>query len=324
VSEQSSQAHKHDSAAPAWMSQKERGSVWLIRLMSWIAIGFGRRVARCILPFIAFYFSVTSIKARRASTQYLSKALGRPAKWRDFYRHIHCFSSVILDRLYFLNGHFDDFTFKLFNTDCVDVECVEGRGGFLIGGHLGSFESISGAGHNKPKLNMSLVMYHAHAQKINTMMSAVNRRQNYGVITLGQADSMMKVSEKLDQGGFIGLLADRTFLGGKGSIQSTGSQLRVPFFGQLAAFPKGPFKLAAMLKRPVYMMVGLYRGAGQYDIHFELLYDFKLVHRNRGLAVDEAIMHYAQRLEFFCRLAPYNWFNFFDFWEDGADEPTTK
>jgi predicted LPLAT superfamily acyltransferase len=138
---------------------------------------------------------------------------------------------------------------------------------------------------------MSLVMYHAHAQKINAMMEAVNQRQNYGVITLGQADSMMKVSEKLDQGGFIGLLADRTF-GSTGT--STGSQLCVPFF------------------------VGLYRGGGQYDIHFELLYDFRHLERNRGAAVDEAITYYAQRLEHFCKLAPYNWFNFFDFWE-GSD-----
>ncbi len=294
--------------APEWMSQKERGSVLLIRLMSWIAITFGRPVASCILPFIALYFACTSGKAKRASAQYLRRALGREPAWKDFYTHIFYFSSVILDRIYFLNGKFDYFEFRLFNTDCVDVECVEGRGGFLVGAHLGSFEAISGAGHNKPKLNMSLVMYHAHAQKINQMMSAVNQRQNYGVITLGQADSMMKVSEKLDEGGFIGLLADRTF--------GSGSQLDVPFLGQSAAFPKGPFKLAAMLKRPVYMMVGLYRGGAQYDIHFELLYDFRLVQRNRGAAVDEAIARYAQRLEYFCQLAPYNWFNFFDFWQE--------
>ncbi len=294
---------------PDWMRQKERGSVILIRLMSWIAITFGRRAARVILPFISIYFVLTSIKARQASKLYLRKALGKEPGWKDFYLHVHSFASVILDRIYFLNGKFEEFTFSLNNTHCVDVECVEGRGGFLVGAHLGSFESISGAGHNRPNLRMSLVMYHAHAQKINTMMEAVKQRQNYDVITLGQADSMMKVSEKLDQGGFIGLLADRTF--------GSGSQLVVPFLGQAAAFPKGPFKLAAMLKRPVYMMVGLYRGGGHYDIHFELLYDFKQVHRQRNQAVDEAIALYAQRLEHFCKLAPYNWFNFFDFWENG-------
>jgi predicted LPLAT superfamily acyltransferase len=300
---------KHETGAtkqPKWTQEKERGSVLLIRLMSWIAITFGRRVSRGILPFIAFYFAITSGKAKRASMQYLALALGREPRWKDFYLHILTFASVILDRIYFLHGRFAGFDFRLFNADCVDTERAEGRGGFLIGAHLGSFEAISAVGHSKPKLNVSLVMYHAHAQKINQMMKAVNQRQNYGVITLGQPDSMMKVNEKLDQGGFIGLLADRTF--------GHDSTAVVPFFGRLAAFPKGPFKLAATLKRPVYLMVGLYRGDAQYDIHFELLYDFSNIMRNRSAAVDEAVCVYVQRLEHFCKLAPYNWFNFFDIW----------
>jgi len=27
------------------------------------------------------------------------------------------------------------------------------------------------------------------------------------------------------------------------------------------------------------------------------------------------MQHYADRLTHYCRLAPYNWFNFFDFWQ---------
>lgn len=298
------------TARPSWTQQKERGSVLLIRLMSWIAITLGRRVARCFLPAIVFYFAISSRQAKRASAIYLSRVLNRPSTFIDFYRHIFCFASVILDRIYFLHGRFDPFNFRLFNADCVDTERANGRGGFLIGAHLGSFEAISAVGHSKPKLHVSLVMYHAHAQKINQMMGMVNQRQNYDVITLGLADSMVRVSDKLNNGGFIGLLSDRTF--------GHGSTIQVPFLGSPAPFPKGPFKLAATLKRPVYLMVGLYRGGAQYDIHFELLYDFSEVSRNRSAAVEQAIERYVQRLEYFCRLAPYNWFNFFDFWENNA------
>ena len=35
-----------------------------------------------------------------------SRALGRPARWTDSYRHIHCFASTILDRVYFLQERF--------------------------------------------------------------------------------------------------------------------------------------------------------------------------------------------------------------------------
>ena len=39
--------------------------------------------------------------------------------------------------------------------------------------------------------------------------------------------------------------------------------------------------------------------------------------RERAAAVQTAVAHFAQRLEHYCRLAPYNWFNFYDFWDQG-------
>jgi predicted LPLAT superfamily acyltransferase len=31
--------------------------------------------------------------------------------------------------------------------------------------------------------------------------------------------------------------------------------------------------------------------------------------------IEQALKRYAQRLEHYCRMAPYNWFNFYDFWK---------
>jgi predicted LPLAT superfamily acyltransferase len=39
---------------------------------------------------------------------------------------------------------------------------------------------------------------------------------------------------------------------------------------------------------------------------------FELLDTSQG--VDVAMRHYVARLEHFCRDAPYNWFNFYDFW----------
>lgn len=36
---------------------------------------------------------------------------------------------------------------------------------------------------------------------------------------------------------------------------------------------------------------------------------------DRDAAIRAAMQHYADRLTHYCRLAPYNWFNFFDFWQ---------
>ncbi len=45
--------------------------------------------------------------------------------------------------------------------------------------------------------------------------------------------------------------------------------------------------------------------------------DFTDVRREeRAAAVQTALAGYVERVEHYCRVAPYNWFNYFDFWQD--------
>ena len=84
----------------------------------------------------------------------------------------------------------------------------------------------------------------------------------------------------------------------------------VPFLGTPARFPTGPFRLAVLLRRPIVLMFGLYRGGNHYDIHFEALEP-----ASGENALEQSLRRYVERLEHFCRLAPYNWFNFYDYWK---------
>jgi predicted LPLAT superfamily acyltransferase len=71
-----------------------------------------------------------------------------------------------------------------------------------------------------------------------------------------------------------------------------------------------------MLRRPVFFMAGLYLGGNRYELHFQPLADFSTTERGeRDAAMRAAMQAYADRLGEFCRRAPYNWFNFFDFWD---------
>ena len=105
----------------------------------------------------------------------------------------------------------------------------------------------------------------------------------------------------------MGLLADRSIHGG-GTVSC-------PFFGEPAPFPVGPVRIAAMLKRPVALMLGIYRGGNRYEVHFERLAELdEIVSRDRDSMTRHVLQRYAERLEHYCRIAPYNWFNFYDFW----------
>ena len=105
-----------------------------------------------------------------------------------------------------------------------------------------------------------------------------------------------------------GLLADRSL--------ANDSTAECMFLGEPARFPMGPWRMAAMLRRPVFFMAGLYLGGNRYRLHFELIADFSTVERaDRETAIAQAMQKYADRLGEFCRQTPYNWFNFFDFWQ---------
>jgi predicted LPLAT superfamily acyltransferase len=73
----------------------------------------------------------------------------------------------------------------------------------------------------------------------------------------------------------------------------------------------------AALGVPVLLGFGLYRGGRHYSAHFELFAERVSASRQRRAADLQAwAQRYAQRLEHYARQAPYNWFNFYDYWFD--------
>lgn len=300
-------ARMEDHSA-VWAQTPERSNMLMLRMMTWISLRMGRRIARMVLHLIAAYFLVFSPASRKASRSYLQRALNRPAHWRDLYRHFFTFASTVHDRVYLVNQRFDLFQFEVHGEEQLQREMKAGNGLFLIGAHLGSFEVIRAIAHKDTPLRVTMLMHEENAQKINAMLGAINPAATQDIIGMGNLDSMLQVRERLDEGCAVGILADRT----------PGDDARYPakLLGGDTTLPVGPFRMAALLRRPVMFMTGLYMGGNRYAIHFENLADFSNVSREeRDTAVQAAIARYAALLDQYCRKAPYNWFNFFDFWQ---------
>jgi len=275
--------------------------------MTWISLRLGRAPARFVLAGISLYFLLFSPDSKAASRAYLRRVLGREPRFADVFRHFHSFASTIHDRLFLLNTRFDLFQIEVHGEDIIQDVLAAGRGAFLMGAHMGSFEVVRAIGHQQPGLRVAMVMYEENARKLNAALAAINPAAVQEIIPLGQIDSMLRVQACLNEGMVLGVLGDRTL--------GDDPTLRVPFLGADAEFPLGPMRLAAMLKRPVLFMSGLYLGGNRYAIHFERLTDFSTLERSgRDAAIQSAVMTYAACLERHCRATPYNWFNFFDFW----------
>ena len=309
------------SAAPptAWARQRERSNRWLIRLMRWLALALGRRAARTLLHPIACWFALDG-PTRRHSARYLSRALARPATWGDVYRHLFTFAATVLDRVYLLQERFDEFRFEASGADAILAPLARGEGVLAFGAHLGSFEALRMIGHEKG-LRVAMIMYEDNARLINEALAALAPQSDLRTIALGRVDAMLAIRHWLEEGGIAGLLADRTL-----AVHSQRSKAVVlPFLGVPAAFPDGPFRLAAMLRRRVVFMAGLYRGGKDYELRFIEIADFGSLGANgpptageRDLAIRAGLERYVATLEALCREAPCNWFNFYDFWADAA------
>ena len=294
--------------AADWLRQQERSNLAILKLMVWISLTFGRSIGRLVLYGIAAYFVLFSPQARRFSRNYLHRALNRWAEWSDGYRHVFNFASTIHDRIYLLNDRFDLFDIEVIGAEAVNEAARTHPGALLIGAHLGSFEVLRAVGRGREGLPVAMLMYEENARKINTTLEAINPAASRDIIPLGRMDSMLHARDKLDAGYAVGMLADRSL--------KDDATVDCRFLGEMAPFPTGPWRMAAMLRRPVFFMTGLYLGGNRYRLHFEPLVDFSHTPREeRDAAIRSAMQHYADRLTHYCHLAPYNWFNFFDFWQ---------
>jgi predicted LPLAT superfamily acyltransferase len=295
----------------SWLSQEERGSPLLMHLITWITLKLGRPAGRVLLVPISLYFLLFSRRARAASRLYLRRALARKPRWLDIYRHYFCFSATILDRLYFLSGRHGHFEIDVHGVESVQQKLREGRGCVLLGAHLGSFEVLRSLAVQFGEVPFAILMHVDNAQKMNAIMNSLNPALADSIISMGSPDGLLRAKEVIEAGGIVGILGDRIRPGDK--------TLTCRFFDADAELPEGPLSFASIMHAPVVLGIGLYRGGRRYEVHFEILaQSLDAPRAQRREIIQGHLQQYVSRLEHYCRVAPYNWFNFYDYWASAS------
>ena len=306
-------AEGDEASAPerAWMERRERGSAAGIRFILVFTRIFGRRGARFFLRFLIFYYALFAGDARRASRAYFARLEGVAPEtigfWR-IYRHLLRFAETSLDRLFLVRGRSE-----LFSTTHTGVDHLQrlqegGRGAILLGAHLGSFEAMRATG-SLQEFRINIVAYWENARMITRFLEEAGADFRGRVIEIrpGDPSYIFAVQEAVEAGEMVAILGDRIGVNEKTTT--------VDFLGAPARLPVGPYTMAAVLKCPLYLTFGLYRGGNRYDLYCEPLCErLELPRKGRQEAIAGVAQRYADRLAHFCREAPDNWFNFYDFW----------
>lgn len=303
-----------------WLDARERGGVFAIRLTVLITTFLGRGLGRLIARVVTLYYVLTSPKVRSAIRGYYAHLRGgAEATFGEVYAHLLRFVFCTLDAFFFVRGKT-----KLFEITCTGQHHLSAlrdgkKGAILLGGHVGSFYAMRGQSENE-RLPLYAVVYTKNARMLNEALEQLDPAGAAKLVQLdpeGGLDSMLRVRELVEQGAIVAIMGDRVPAGA-----SAGRVVRVPFLGAEASFPAGPFLLASMLKCPVYLTFGLSQGSKRYDLYCEPFADkIELPRKDRDGALREVVRRYAERLEHYTKLAPDNWFNFYDFWATPPPPP---
>jgi predicted LPLAT superfamily acyltransferase len=293
-----------------WRTIPEAGTVFSIRLVVLMARLFRRRFAGWVLYLVSLYYLVIRGGARRASREYLRRA-GAPDGLGSVARHLHTFARVSLDRLFFVTGNWAPFAISYQGHELLIDAARSGRGALLVGAHLGSFEVLrSRAQHTGVPINV--VVDFSNAERITTVLRSLAPEIDARLLPLDRDPvvTVIAIKNAIERGELVAMLADR--LGRAGGAER---QVMAPFLGADAPFPAGPWFLAHALKCPVYFVAGLYREPNRYDLHCELIANEVVIDsQERAASLRTYVGKYAATLERYARLAPYNWFNFHEFW----------
>ncbi|MBD8874437.1 acyltransferase [Rhodanobacter sp. DHB23] len=299
--------------ATHWREQREGGGRFALRLIRALALHGGRRFARILLYPITLYFFLRRGTERRASRQYLTRVFGHPPGAWAMLRQFHGYAATTLDRVFLLARGERGFDIEVEGLAELERRLDEGRGVLLVGSHQGSFEALRAVSTRRPGVPLRVVLDKGKTPAMTELLEALAPDVGRAVIDAshGGANVVLAAAEACREGAMVALLADRA-----GEHEA---QRPVDFLGAPAPLPVGPWLLANALKVPVLLCFGLYLGGNRYRLVFEPFAECVEIPRDRrGPALDAVLARYAARLEHYVRVLPYNWFNFHDFWVEGA------
>lgn len=299
-----------------WRSQRERASRFWLRVIIWLATHWPRSCVRLFLYPTVAYFLATSGAARKASREYLRKTFGHEPTLVDQWRHFFAFASCTLDRILFLSDRFRNIEVEAHRPEAVRALVARNPGTLLFVAHFGSSESLRVIA-GKRGLPLSILLDRKHGWMLTELLEQVNPELASTVIDASERGPalVLKLKETLESGRMVGIMADRAV--------PTERSVEVDFLGGKARLPVGPWYLANALQAPVILGFGCYLGDHRYAAHWELFAEsIRLPREHREAAIQQHAQRYAKRLEYYAHLAPYNWFNFYDFWAREADAPT--
>jgi predicted LPLAT superfamily acyltransferase len=311
-----------------WSERKEQAAgYWHVKLILLVFKACPMFLMRLGAYPAAFLYFLFSKKTRDDSRRFLKRiALCAAAEGEVFpiriFRHILAFSLTVVEKVEAWGGkvmldrvHFHD-------DDVGDLIAAleRGEGALFICSHVGNAELLRGlANFNRTgvsrKVPVTSIVDFSVTAHFNRMLQELNPDSVLRVISANDVGpgTIITLQDRLAAGELVVIAGDRT------SANSRDKYFLFPFLGEDAPFAYGPFFLASLLNVPTYFIFGIRRGdaslASRYDMYvIKSAVSFDCSRRERAGRIEALARSYAEKLEYYCKRHPYQWYNFYDFW----------
>jgi predicted LPLAT superfamily acyltransferase len=309
--------------ARRWTHVAERGSLLGLRITVTCYRLFGRSLSLILVHCIVTYFFLTGKAARAATRAYQRRVVemfgtgtqlgADPGMWQCF-QQFRAFALAVFDRIVMWFGDEADFRYDVVGIEHYDRLLRPDRGAIVIGAHIGSFDALRALSRRDGR-TVNVLMFTRNAPLINSFFQQLSRDSEVRVIQADaqSLDTVLRIRACIERGELVAMLGDRVEPG------DHGRRCRVSLLGGSVELPTAPYILAGLLGCPLFFMVALREPEGSYRISAEVLAEtVEFARGEREKQVRELAAAYADRLEHYCATRPYQWFNFFDYWEEEA------
>lgn len=303
-----------------WAKINEVSCVLGMKMLLRLYLCLGKSVFRLIVYPLVFFYVLTQKTARAASIEYLHTLKSYSGNkftgplLLHVIRHFYAFAESILDKLLIWSGHINKLQYTVHGFDSLKEQLKQGRGGLLLVSHIGNSDLTRALVDLYKNIPLTILVHTRHAEKFNRLLANLgsNGEVNLYQVADFSIGTAMALSEKISKGELLAIAGDRVPLG-------EGGHIPVKFMGRSANLPIGPYVLAASLACPLFSLMATKKGR-TYHVRAELLADQVTLERSRRFeTIQEMAQKYTDVLERECLFSPYQWFNFYPFWNQQAD-----
>ena len=296
--------------APTRWTGRSRGGVFGHWFFFQLTRFFGVRAAYAVIYPVSLYFLFAASAARNASQQFLDRAMGETNGFGRLvrsYRHFLSFARTLVDRALLATRGKSVFRCEEVGLEHIRSSASEGRGAILLTAHLGNWDLAAGVLDGIVAEKLAIVAFRGERERLARFLEK-QQQPIPRIIEVGAGPlASLEMVHALRDGAVLAVQGDRPI---------DNNIVTIPFLGRDAPFPIGPFMLAAVTGAPLIATFSIQVAPASYRFFAQPPVRLAFARgQDRQAQLRDWAEAYVRQLEQLAREHPYQWFNFYDFWD---------